>query len=175
LLIFTTYDRPHPEPTALHPYLEERLFLLSKDLPPEVRIETAFAAGEMTVRLDPVRMETVLAAIIDNAREALADGGGRIRIATERIAAAGPAPDRKPAENAGPMARIAVSDNGVGMDAATRERVFDPFFSTKFLGRGMSMAAAQGIVRGHGGILSIDSAPGRGTVVHIDLPLSTPC
>ncbi len=172
LLIFTTYDRPDPEPTLLNRFLSSRLSALKSTLPPSIRIETAFTEEELTVRLDRSRMETVLSEVIENAREAMADETGLVRITTERIE---PDPALFPSETgkgAPPMARIAIADDGAGMDEATRERVFDPFFSTKFLGRGMSMAAVQGIVRGHGGSISVVSAPGRGTAVHIDLPLA---
>jgi len=56
-----------------------------------------------------------------------------------------------------------VQDNGPGMDASTLERLFDPFFSTKFLGRGLGLPAVLGIVRSHAGALRIVSSPGKGT------------
>lgn len=180
LLVFTAYDPPDLSPVSLNLYLKERLAVIAKKLPPEIRVETAFSEQDLMVNLDRRRMETVLLGIIDNAKEAM-ENGGVIRVATELIKHSGETPGPNAYETAGPdsseitssLARVSIADNGVGMDEATRERVFDPFFSTKFLGRGMSMAAAQGIVRGHGGSLSIASAPGWGTVVNIDLPITT--
>jgi len=171
LLIYTNYDQSKPEPTDLNRYLSERIDALRADLPPGVRIETALSEGESTVPVDRSRMEAVLTAVIDNAREAMGDGGGTIRIATEKIGWTEETAETDAEETEVPMVRISIADTGAGMDEAIRERVFDPFFSTKFLGRGMSMAAALGIVRGHGGVLSVTSAPGRGTTVYIDLPL----
>jgi CheY-like chemotaxis protein len=69
---------------------------------------------------------------------------------------------------------LTVTDSGPGMDSQVRRRLFEPFFSTKFLGRGLGLAAAQGIVRDHGGCIEIESAPGQGTSVHIHLPRSVP-
>ncbi len=167
LLIFTNYDQSDPEPTQLNQYLSERVADLGQDLPSTVWIETAFSDTELVVPLDRTRMETALTAVIDNAREAMGETGGVIRITTAAVL-----PAEAPAEGgAAPMARIAVADSGAGMDKATRERIFDPFFSTKFLGRGLSMAAAQGIVRSHGGTLTAISAPGKGTILQFDLPL----
>jgi signal transduction histidine kinase len=171
LLIFTTYDRPEPEPTLLNRYISSRLATLKSTLPPGIRVETRFSEEDLPVRVDPSRMETVLSEVVENSREAMADEKGLIRITTQRLDPDPARTDPETGEPFGPMARIAVADDGTGMDEATRERVFDPFFSTKFLGRGMSMAAVQGIVRGHGGFVSVISAPGRGTVVHLDLPL----
>ena len=65
-----------------------------------------------------------------------------------------------------------VSDNGRGMDAVTRERVFEPLFSTNFQGRGLAMAAAYGIVKSHDGYIYVDSIPEKGTAVRVFLPAS---
>jgi CheY-like chemotaxis protein len=62
---------------------------------------------------------------------------------------------------------LEVRDDGPGMDAGTIDRIFEPFFTTKFTGRGLGLAAVLGVVRGHRGGLSVDSAPGRGTTFRI--------
>ena len=70
----------------------------------------------------------------------------------------------------GHYARIEIKDNGIGMDKETCGRIFEPFFSTKFIGRGLGMAAAYGIVRNHDGWIEVTSQPGEGTCVAIYLP-----
>jgi CheY-like chemotaxis protein len=67
-----------------------------------------------------------------------------------------------------------VVDDGIGMDSATLSRIFEPFFTTKFAGRGLGLAAVQGIVRGHSGAMDYRSEPGRGTVFEVYFPGATP-
>jgi CheY-like chemotaxis protein len=72
----------------------------------------------------------------------------------------------------GKFVALEVMDTGCGMDAATLAKLFDPFFSTKFQGRGLGMSAVLGIVRGHQGAIFVDSAPGLGTTIRVLFPLS---
>jgi signal transduction histidine kinase len=68
---------------------------------------------------------------------------------------------------------LSVEDQGVGMDAATISRIFDPFFSTKFLGRGMGLPAVLGVAQSAGGAIAVDSTPGRGTRVTVVFPFQS--
>lgn len=66
---------------------------------------------------------------------------------------------------------LEVSDNGPGIDEANLTRIFDPFFSTKFPGRGLGLATVLGILRGHSGAIDVTSQPGAGTTFRVFLPL----
>ena len=74
----------------------------------------------------------------------------------------------------GPYVYIRVSDNGCGMDGDVRKRIFDPFYSTKFTGRGLGLPATLGIARGHSGTVRVETEPGRGTSVTILFPAVRP-
>ena len=122
---------------------------------------------------DASQLQQVVLNLVMNASEALEGRGGRITISLGRM-------DMDRSELAatyvnddlctGSYVRMTVSDNGCGMDEQTVSRAFDPFFTTKFTGRGLGLASVLGIVRGHGGAVSLDSTPQEGSTVAILLP-----
>ncbi len=109
--------------------------------------------------------------LITNASDALEGNEGVIRLVTG-LAREAPGLDLDAGECPGHSSWVflEVSDNGAGMDEETRLRIFDPFFTTKFTGRGLGLAAVQGIVRGHRGTIRVESAPGRGTKFTVFFP-----
>ena len=123
------------------------------------------------VKADQTQMQMVLSAVLNNASEAM-DGKGLIKIFTTKKEINRENSKNYAGLNPGSYICLTVEDNGTGMNEETRDRLFEPFFSTKFQGRGLSMAAAYGIVRNHGGSISVDSEVGKGTAVRIYLPVS---
>jgi len=119
------------------------------------------------------QLQQVVLNVVMNASEALEGNGGRIKIRLDRM-------EMERSELAatyinddlstGSYVRITVSDNGCGMDEKTVSRAFDPFFTTKFTGRGLGLASVLGIVRGHGGAVSLESRPEEGSTIAILLP-----
>jgi two-component system, cell cycle sensor histidine kinase and response regulator CckA len=113
--------------------------------------------------------------LITNAAEAIGDREGAIRIATGSIRCGRENPNGTDAQVQlpdGEYVYMDFTDTGCGMDQKTTEQVFDPFFSTKFTGRGLGLAAAQGIVRGHNGSIRVQSEEGVGTTFRVLLPAS---
>ena len=117
------------------------------------------------VEADVSQLRQVVMNLLTNASESLPDGRGSIEL---RLAAA--EPPASCSACAGPWVVLTVEDHGCGMTAEVRERMFEPFYSTKFTGRGLGMAAVAGIVRAHGGQIDVESERGRGTTVRIILP-----
>jgi two-component system cell cycle sensor histidine kinase/response regulator CckA len=124
------------------------------------------------VEADAMQIHRVMQHLLINAAEAIGEASGIITITTEHrqltsaaLATAVVGADRRP----GWYVALEVADTGGGMDEATLARIFDPFFSTKFIGRGLGLPAVLGIVRQHGGALTVQSAPGQGATFTIFL------
>jgi PAS domain S-box-containing protein len=139
------------------------------------RIELVIAAGDglWPVEADRGQLEQVLVNLAVNARDAM-PGGGRLTITTGNAEVDASWAARQPGLAPGRYCRLTVADTGTGMDAATIERVFEPFFSTKPRGRGtgLGLATVYGIVSGLGGIIDISSQVGCGTTMNVLLPVA---
>jgi len=147
----------------------------------EVRELLSGGAGEMVdlrfdlksedaaVRADKTQLELAILNLIINARDAM-DGGGRVVVRTGLVAIPRPLPDLE----AGDYVEISVTDDGPGMSEEVRARAFEPFFSTKGVGRGTGLGLSQvyAVARQSGGTARIDSAPGRGATITLLLPLT---
>jgi len=129
--------------------------------------------GLPPIAADGTQLRQVLLNLVTNASEAL-EGGHGVIVIRSGAAVLDPASTRStwtgllPA--AGDYVFVEVEDTGVGMDAAACARLFDPFYSTKFTGRGLGLAAVLGIVRGHRGTIDVKSEPGVGTRLRVYFP-----
>jgi hypothetical protein len=151
-----------PEMTGLvQPSISKKIALhlgLDPDLPP--------------IQADRGQMQQVFMNLVLNAAEAIGSDAGMISVRTG-VQDVDELYVRRSLEtelSPGRYVLLEVRDTGCGMDEATRTRVFDPFFSTKFQGRGLGLAAVAGIVRGHGGAISVSSAPDKGACFTVLFP-----
>ena len=130
-----------------------------------------------TIMADPTQMRQIVMNLVINASEALNDEDGTISLSTSLIRpSAGffEGAVLTPPETAADFVQFEVSDTGTGMDPATLAKIFDPFFTTKFAGRGLGLAAVQGIIRSHRGGLKVRSVPDHGSTFTLLIPASTP-
>ncbi len=126
------------------------------------------------IKGDPDQIQRLVVNILNNASEAISENDGQVTIRTGAIDCdetylSRSALDRKP--EPGSFVYLEVSDTGCGMDAGTLHRILDPFFTTKFTGRGLGMAEVMGIVKGHGGAIIVDSEVGKGSTVQVLFPV----
>jgi PAS domain S-box-containing protein len=125
---------------------------------------------------DATQIRQVVMNLVINGAEAIDGPRGTLEISTGTDVYAADAFAHSAAAGApkpGRYVYVEIRDDGIGMDAATVAKMFDPFFMTKFVGRGLGMAAVLGIVRGHAGAIDVDSHPGAGTRVRVFFPVST--
>ncbi|MBJ6726696.1 PAS domain-containing hybrid sensor histidine kinase/response regulator [Geomesophilobacter sediminis] len=162
------------ESVDLNALVREMLHMLKVSISRNAVLRLELSERLPWVEADSTQMRQVIMNLVLNASEALAEETGIITIRSgyrhcshdELKDAWG---ERTLAEGA--YVYLEVSDTGCGMDQATLARIFDPFFTTKFLGRGLGMAAVQGIVRGHKGGIKISSEPGQGSTFRLLLPV----
>jgi len=141
---------------AIAPVVDETLELLAKDLArTAVRTDVVIASRDLRVRLAPGPLRQALLNLLLNAREAMADKGGEIRIR---------------ADADGAWVRLEVSDNGPGISPRLRRRIFEPFFTTRTAGSGLGLAVVDSVVRSCGGRVEVRSEPHQGSTFVLVLP-----
>lgn len=176
LLAFSGRGRFQVLPHNLDAVVDEMLRLTNATLSKKVRVERELHGKLPAVECDASQIRQVVLNLMTNANEAIGDEPGVLTVRSGVLALAEPDLEAFVAgdlEGPGDYVCIEVEDSGCGMDAATQARIFDPFFSTKFTGRGLGLAAVLGIVRGHRGGLAVMSQPGDGTLVRFVLPVTS--
>lgn len=173
MLAYSGKGRFHVEPVDLSRLVEEMSRMLEVAISKKAVLKYRFAPDLPAVEADATQIRQVVMNLIVNASEAIGDRSGVIAISTglmdcdrEYLAGTYVSEDLKE----GPYVFLEVADTGCGMSRQTLARVFEPFFSTKFAGRGLGLAAVLGIVRGHRGAIKVYSEPGRGTTFKVLLP-----
>src|SRR5215208_1749854 len=151
----------------LHESLERSIDLVSERIREKnATVETVFSDGTIMGQWDPYQLRQVFVNVIANAVDASQENSA-VMISTELLPSEANG-DGQPPKN---YARITIADQGKGMDHATRDRIFEPFFSTKKRGTGLGLAIVKQIVEQHGGRISVASEPGKGSKFNIDLPI----
>jgi PAS domain S-box-containing protein len=155
MLAYAGKGRFHVVQFDLNQEINEILPLLGATVPKFVDIQLVLAKDLPAIEADRSQMQQLVMNLATNAAEAIGDRPGTIAIRTSH---------RKS------EVILEVADDGCGMTDDVRERIFDPFYTTKFTGRGLGLAAVMGIIRAHRGTISVSTAPGKGTTMTVVLP-----
>ena len=145
--------------------------LIRLSVPRHVEVRYELGAGLPLIAADPGQLQQVLMNLVINGGEAIGKGDGGVVVLSTGVeelvrSLHGAAVEAGP----GRYVYLQVADNGSGMDAPTQARILDPFFTTKFTGRGLGLAAVSGIVRAQKGAILIDSSPGKGSTFRVLFP-----
>jgi PAS domain S-box-containing protein len=165
-------------PVDLCKLVEEMADLLEVSISKKIRLYCELPGDVPAIEGDPTQLRQVLMNLILNASEAIGKHEGTVRVEVGSLyvdeAFRAEAVLGKELRGDGHVF-VRVSDDGPGMDGETRRRIFDPFYTSKFAGRGLGLAVALGIVRSHRGAIQVESVAGRGTTLTVVLPSSSYC
>jgi nitrogen fixation/metabolism regulation signal transduction histidine kinase len=157
---FSSFASPGPlllEETDLPSLVKETVGPYRQSAPAGVEVRMHFEPALPEAKVDRRLLKRTLVNLLENALHAL-NGKGFIEVRVERTAGA---------------LRLVVRDNGVGIEPEVKNRVFEPYFSTRAAGTGLGLAIARKVIEDHGGTISLESSPGKGTEVTILLPVDT--
>jgi len=176
LLTYAGRQVPERQPVLIEPLIRATAELLRSTLPAGHTLRFGFPDVPLpAVLADLAQVSQIILNLLTNAIEAMDGLRGTITVRARvvEIVEQGNGTLPGPPGSPGSYVCISVVDQGSGMDAPTRARMFDPFFSTRGTGRGLGLAAVLGIVRSHGGGITVECAPENGTTIEVYLPVAT--
>jgi PAS domain S-box-containing protein len=172
IITFSRQKERERKPVKVGPIVEESLRFLRASLPRSVEIRTGIRPERETILADPVQIHQVVMNLCSNAAFAMRDSGGVLEVGLAEVEADETMARRHPDLKPGPYLRLTVADSGKGMTQQVLDRAFDPFFTTKAPGEGsgMGLAVVHGIVKDHGGAITVYSEVGQGSTFNVYLP-----
>lgn len=161
-------DRKPVKPSLI---VEESLKMLRASLPSTIEIQSTLKDRQAMIMANASQIQQVIMNLCTNAAHAMPDQGGALTVTLEQVTR----DDAQASQlKSGPYLKLSVRDNGHGMDRATLERIFDPYFTTKEQGEGtgLGLAVVHGIVNSYDGDIQVQSRPGKGTCFDVWLPVT---
>jgi PAS domain S-box-containing protein len=173
ILAFSRKSEQDKNVISLTPIVEEALKLLRASLPTTIEIRQKIEPRLAAIFADPTQMHQVMMNLCTNSAHAMGDTGGVLNVELHNLDLNLKKAVLYSELNPGPYVQLSISDTGHGMDSATMDRIFDPYFTTKEQdkGTGMGLAVVHGIIKGHGGGIRVQSKPGKGARFDILFPV----
>ena len=173
ILTFSRHADQELKPVQVEHFVKEAVKLLRAYLPSTIEIIQNLTSKSSTLA-DPTQIHQVLMNLCTNAEHAMQGTGGQLAISLSDVMIDSEFEARQLDINPGAYLRLEVSDTGQGMTAEVKERIFDPFYTTKETGKGtgMGLSVVHGIVKSHEGAITVKSEPGKGTTFEVFLPVS---
>lgn len=173
ILTFSRQIEQERKPLHLHLIVKEAVQLLRPTIPSTIDIRQRIDSTSAPVMADATQIHQVIINLCTNAYQAMEEKGGTLTIELKQVHVDEETVKNYPALKPKDYVLLTITDTGIGMDRATIERIFDPFFSTKSVdkGTGLGLSVVHGIVRSHYGDVLVYSEPGKGTKFHVYLPV----
>ena len=163
-------------PVDIGPVLKETLKLISVTLPKNIAVDVSLSPDACTIMGDPTQIHQVLMNLCTNAYQAMRASGGALSVSMDEIELSEERRFLAAILRPGRYVRIEIADTGPGISREIKDRIFEPYFTTKKMGEGtgLGLSVTLGIVERHGGAIDVESASGKGTVFRVFLPLTEP-
>ncbi len=172
ILDFSRQEKGETRLMKIQPVIKEALKLMDSSIPDNIKVTRDIDKDCSTIKGDPTKIHQIIMNLITNACYAMNETGGKLTISLKEIEL-GPSDLINPDMHQGTYTRFTISDTGAGMGSELITKIFDPFFTTKEKGKGtgMGLSVVHGIVIGMGGGIQVDSEIGKGTSIHVYLPV----
>ncbi len=173
ILTFSRKQKPEKSAVSLKPVIGEILHLLRATTPASIEIHAELQKDDDYVLADTAQIHQAILNLATNAVHAMSGGPGRLNVDLDTITGSPQSAREHPRLLDGRWVRVSVGDTGHGMDSLTLRRIFEPFYTTKQPGEGtgLGLAVVHGIVTAHGGIVTVESEPGKGAAFRLHFPL----
>jgi signal transduction histidine kinase/ActR/RegA family two-component response regulator len=172
ILIFSRRNGRERKPIRVPIIIREALKLLRASIPKTIDIIADLEENCSLIMGNPTQMHQVVMNLCTNAYQAMHESGGQIHVRLSEVNIGYEEMVQRIGIKMGPHLHLVVEDNGVGMDATVLERIFEPYYTTKEPGKGtgLGLSVIHGIVKNHGGFITVESRPGQGSSFHVYLP-----
>jgi signal transduction histidine kinase/ActR/RegA family two-component response regulator len=172
ILIFSRRNGRERKPIRVPIIIREALKLLRASIPKTIDIIADLEENCSLIMGNPTQMHQVVMNLCTNAYQAMHESGGQIHVHLSEVNIGYEEMVQRIGIKMGPHLHLVVEDNGVGMDATVLERIFEPYYTTKEPGKGtgLGLSVIHGIVKNHGGFITVESRPGQGSAFHVYLP-----
>jgi signal transduction histidine kinase/ActR/RegA family two-component response regulator len=172
ILTFSRQNGHERKPIRVPLIVREALRLLRASIPKTIDIVSDLEESCSPILGNPTQMHQVVMNLCTNAYQAMRETGGQIHVRLGQVNIGYEEMAQRIGIKMGPHLHLVVQDDGVGMDATVLERIFEPYYTTKEPGKGtgLGLSVIHGIVKNHGGFITVESLPGRGSSFHVYLP-----
>jgi len=172
ILTFSRRNGHERKPIRVPIIILEALRLLRASIPKTIDIITDVEENCSPIMGNPTQMHQVVMNLCTNAYQAMRETGGKIHVRLGEVNIGYEEMVQRIGIKMGPHLHLVVQDDGVGMDATVLERIFEPYYTTKEPGKGngLGLSVIHGIVKNHGGFITVESLPGQGSSFHVYLP-----